>query len=201
MEPHLQIGDRVDVGDVVGSVGGREIQAQVSGVLRGLIHPAVPVCTGTKIGDVDPRAVVEHCFTISDKRWRWVVGWSKPSFPRKRSDTCWRSGAGRETERCPAHPARRSGFVYWSWWENIDAVPAGHELKADGWRVLGTATTRVAASETTRAPCPCAGMLPWVSMCFPMRWSGRASCSSMTGSIGTRHWALRLIRSRTSWIG
>jgi xanthine dehydrogenase accessory factor len=67
MEPHLQIGDRVDVGDVVGSVGGREIQAQVSGVLRGLIHPAVPVCTGTKIGDVDPRAVVEHCFTISDK--------------------------------------------------------------------------------------------------------------------------------------
>jgi len=32
-----------------------------------MIHPAVPVCAGAKIGDIDPRATAAHCFTISDK--------------------------------------------------------------------------------------------------------------------------------------
>lgn len=41
--------------------------ANIAGVLRGLIHDGVTVQAGLKIGDVDPRAEVEHCFTISDK--------------------------------------------------------------------------------------------------------------------------------------
>jgi xanthine dehydrogenase accessory factor len=36
-------------------------------VLRGLIHPQTPVTPGLKIGDLDPRAMPRHCFTISDK--------------------------------------------------------------------------------------------------------------------------------------
>ncbi len=67
LKPHFQIGERVTAGDVVGSVDGQVIVAQVSGLLRGLIHPSVPVCRGVKIGDIDPRAVTKYCFTISDK--------------------------------------------------------------------------------------------------------------------------------------
>ncbi|HLB12383.1 MAG TPA: molybdenum hydroxylase, partial [Dehalococcoidia bacterium] len=33
----------------------------------GLIRESIPVHKGMKVGDVDPRAKREHCFTISDK--------------------------------------------------------------------------------------------------------------------------------------
>jgi len=36
-------------------------------VLRGLIRPEFQVHVGMKVGDVDPRAGREHCFTVSDK--------------------------------------------------------------------------------------------------------------------------------------
>jgi xanthine dehydrogenase accessory factor len=39
----------------------------LSGVLRGLIRPGIPVTKGLKVGDVDPRGKVENCWTISDK--------------------------------------------------------------------------------------------------------------------------------------
>jgi len=41
--------------------------APFDGMLRGLIHSGVFVRKGQKVGDVDPRAEREHCFTISDK--------------------------------------------------------------------------------------------------------------------------------------
>ena len=37
------------------------------GVLRGLIADGIPVRKGMKSGDVDPRAKVENCYTVSDK--------------------------------------------------------------------------------------------------------------------------------------
>jgi len=43
------------------------IVAPFAGVLRGLIHPSVTVFAGMKIGDLDPRADVAACFTVSDK--------------------------------------------------------------------------------------------------------------------------------------
>ena len=46
---------------------GRPVVARLGGVLRGLIHPTVPVKEGMKIGDIDPRSVRRHCFSISDK--------------------------------------------------------------------------------------------------------------------------------------
>jgi xanthine dehydrogenase accessory factor len=48
-------------------VNGHEVRAMFDGVLRGLIHPSVRVTKGLKIGDLDPRDVDRHCFTISEK--------------------------------------------------------------------------------------------------------------------------------------
>jgi xanthine dehydrogenase accessory factor len=67
------IGDRVEAGDVVGMVAGTPVTAAVGGILRGLILPGTPVTRGLKLGDVDPRARVEYCYTISDKA-RTIAG-------------------------------------------------------------------------------------------------------------------------------
>ena len=39
----------------------------IDGVVRGLLVDGLHVKAGLKVGDVDPRGVVEHCFHISDK--------------------------------------------------------------------------------------------------------------------------------------
>ncbi len=65
--PETAIGDTVSTGDVVCRVDGQEVLAPFKGCLRGLIQRGVPVSAGMKIGDVDPRATRQHCFTISDK--------------------------------------------------------------------------------------------------------------------------------------
>jgi xanthine dehydrogenase accessory factor len=54
-------------GEVLALVGGQVVTAPFDGVLRGIVHDGLLVRAGTKIGDVDPRAAREHCFTISDK--------------------------------------------------------------------------------------------------------------------------------------
>jgi len=61
------IGDPVKAGEVVASVAGQPVTAKISGVLRGLLADGLSVKAGMKVGDVDPRGVREHCFTISDK--------------------------------------------------------------------------------------------------------------------------------------
>lgn len=61
------IGDRVQAGEVVAYVDDAPVVSRLDGVLRGLLHDGLPVHAGMKVGDVDPRAVVAHCFTISDK--------------------------------------------------------------------------------------------------------------------------------------
>jgi xanthine dehydrogenase accessory factor len=62
-----RIGDAVEAGEVVAFVAGELVMAKISGVLRGLLADGLPVKAGMKVGDVDPRGVPEHCFTISDK--------------------------------------------------------------------------------------------------------------------------------------
>jgi xanthine dehydrogenase accessory factor len=65
------IGDLVQTGmpvlRVAGADGEALLRAEIDGVLRGLIRPRFPVQAGMKVGDVDPRARREHCFTVSDK--------------------------------------------------------------------------------------------------------------------------------------
>ena len=72
-----QIGDQVQAGETVAVVqsddGTHPITATISGILRGLVRDGLMVNTGMKVGDIDPRAVREHCFTISDKS-RAVAG-------------------------------------------------------------------------------------------------------------------------------
>ncbi|MCB2190187.1 MAG: EF2563 family selenium-dependent molybdenum hydroxylase system protein [Deltaproteobacteria bacterium] len=66
-ESDLALGDRVRAGQVVASVKGQTITAQVDGVLRGLLRPGARVNQGTKVGDVDPRGQLEYLHTISEK--------------------------------------------------------------------------------------------------------------------------------------
>jgi xanthine dehydrogenase accessory factor len=77
-----QIGDMVEAGETVAFVRTGEdtgisrsmaIPAAISGILRGLVRDGLPVTANMKVGDIDPRAAREHCFTISDKS-RAVAG-------------------------------------------------------------------------------------------------------------------------------
>ncbi len=61
------IGDAVSAGETVATVADVPVTAAISGVLRGLVHEGLVVYRGMKIGDIDPRAKREHCFSISDK--------------------------------------------------------------------------------------------------------------------------------------
>ena len=67
LESWAQIGDPVTAGQTVATVGGAPVASPFDGVLRGLLHDGLVVTAGLKIGDVDPRGVREHCFTISEK--------------------------------------------------------------------------------------------------------------------------------------
>ncbi len=62
-----QIGDQVKTGVVIAQVGQGQVLAPFDGILRGSVHDGLVVKAGMKVGDVDPRAEREACFTISDK--------------------------------------------------------------------------------------------------------------------------------------
>lgn len=66
------IGDMVQAHETVAQVKTVEgasvpVSTAITGILRGLVRDGLPVYEGMKVGDVDPRAAREHCFTISDK--------------------------------------------------------------------------------------------------------------------------------------
>jgi xanthine dehydrogenase accessory factor len=60
------MGDEVKKGDLVLYVGEEPVYAPFDGVLRGLIRE-MDVEIAEKVGDVDPRAKKDYCYTISDK--------------------------------------------------------------------------------------------------------------------------------------
>ena len=66
-EPVAQIGQQVNLGDVVAKVNGIPVTAQLTGIVRGMLPAGIPVTDGMKSGDIDPRCEVRHCFTVSDK--------------------------------------------------------------------------------------------------------------------------------------
>ncbi len=61
------IGDLVVEDEVVADADGDPVRSRLPGVLRGILHDGIQVHPGMKVGDVDPRGVREHCFTVSDK--------------------------------------------------------------------------------------------------------------------------------------
>ncbi|MDH4209554.1 MAG: selenium-dependent molybdenum cofactor biosynthesis protein YqeB, partial [Anaerolineae bacterium] len=62
-----RIGDSVTAGEPVAQVDGELVVAGIDGVVRGLLADGLTVTQGMKVGDVDPRGIRDHCFTISDK--------------------------------------------------------------------------------------------------------------------------------------
>jgi len=66
-DAEVSIGETVRAGQLIGRVEGKLVHTGIDGTLRGLIHPLVMVVPGMKIGDIDPRARRENCFSISDK--------------------------------------------------------------------------------------------------------------------------------------
>ncbi len=62
-----QIGDKITKGDIVATVSNQPVISEISGVLRGILFSGLFCNSGQKIGDIDPRDEVSHCFTISDK--------------------------------------------------------------------------------------------------------------------------------------
>lgn len=67
MEPAVAIGDLVTKGQVVAVTGGSNVYAQMTGIVRGMLQPGVLVSENLKIGDIDARCELFHCYTISDK--------------------------------------------------------------------------------------------------------------------------------------
>jgi xanthine dehydrogenase accessory factor len=60
------IGDLVECGETLFTIGGTEASAPFSGLLRGLIREGIYVSQGMKVADIDPRTGVDWR-TISDK--------------------------------------------------------------------------------------------------------------------------------------
>jgi xanthine dehydrogenase accessory factor len=61
------IGDDVKANENVGMIGNAVVRSRIAGVIRGLLRDGTEVWKGMKLGDVDPRGIKAHCYTISDK--------------------------------------------------------------------------------------------------------------------------------------
>ncbi len=68
-----EIGDVVATGEVVASVGGQPVRAEVSGVIRALLRSGIEVKRDTKLGEIDPSGNKEACFHIRG-RIRAIAG-------------------------------------------------------------------------------------------------------------------------------
>jgi xanthine dehydrogenase accessory factor len=62
-----RIGDLVERGDLVMTVGDAPVTAPLAGCIRGLIREGLIVASGLKVGDIDPRGQARYCFVVSDK--------------------------------------------------------------------------------------------------------------------------------------
>lgn len=66
-QAYSRIGEQVKAGQMLAKVEGTAIYAEINGILRGILQNGLQVKAGLKVGDIDPRCRLEHCFTISDK--------------------------------------------------------------------------------------------------------------------------------------
>jgi xanthine dehydrogenase accessory factor len=91
-----RIGDLVEEGAVLGTVGGREIRSPFAGVVRGLVAEGTVVPADLKVGDVDPRAdtdwreISDKALSIGGGVLEAVLTWSQrratPPAENRRTD-------------------------------------------------------------------------------------------------------------------
>jgi xanthine dehydrogenase accessory factor len=67
------IGDMVKAGDIVASVAGHPLKANIGGVVRALLRDGMVVGKGVKLGEIDPSGDREACYTIRP-RVRAIAG-------------------------------------------------------------------------------------------------------------------------------
>lgn len=78
---NVEIGDIVQHGQTIGTVGAENIFAPFSGVVRGLIDSGTPVEPGLKVGDIDPRLdtavdqVSDKAFAVGGAVLEAVLTW------------------------------------------------------------------------------------------------------------------------------
>jgi len=70
---HKQIGEFVAAGEVVASVAGQPVKAEIDGVVRALLRSGIVVRKGTKLGEIDPSGNKEFCYTVR-ARVRAIAG-------------------------------------------------------------------------------------------------------------------------------
>lgn len=63
----IKIGEKIQTGQILGEVEGKNLVATFPGILRGMIHDGVVVNAGMKIGDLDPRFDERLTHFVSDK--------------------------------------------------------------------------------------------------------------------------------------
>jgi xanthine dehydrogenase accessory factor len=62
-----EIGDFVAADEVMASVAGQPIKAEIGGVVRALLRSGIKVVKGTKLGEIDPTGSKKACYTIRPK--------------------------------------------------------------------------------------------------------------------------------------
>jgi xanthine dehydrogenase accessory factor len=67
LEPNCEIGDMVIAGQLIGTVNGQHLYAEIDGLLRGLISSKAELKAGVKVGDIDPRGKAVSHEKITDK--------------------------------------------------------------------------------------------------------------------------------------
>jgi xanthine dehydrogenase accessory factor len=65
----LDLGSRVEQGQVVGEVAGEPVVAKIGGTIRGIVRDGLVVPAGAKLVDVDPRDTPASLSELSQKAW------------------------------------------------------------------------------------------------------------------------------------
>jgi xanthine dehydrogenase accessory factor len=65
----LDLGKRVEAGQVVGYVEGEPLIAKVGGIIRGIVKDGLAVQAGAKLVDIDPRGDPVYLSELSKKAW------------------------------------------------------------------------------------------------------------------------------------
>ncbi|MFC1997073.1 selenium-dependent molybdenum cofactor biosynthesis protein YqeB [Chloroflexota bacterium] len=67
IQTKVEIGERVQKGQLIAEVEGQKILAPIDGILRGLLRDGLAVQEGLKVGDIDPRNDPQFVTMVSEK--------------------------------------------------------------------------------------------------------------------------------------